>query len=333
MRSSLSASEGLLGASERRASASEIRSHPLRWRLEATALLGATAVANALPESAARRFGATVAAGAGLGGRVRRVSLENLRVAFPEWTETQRRRVLGASLRELGRNAAAWSRLPRVDPADLDAGVEWRGVEHLEKAWARGRGVLAVTAHFGYWELILPAARRRFAHAPARITAVERALPNPRLRSFANARRRLGGVEPLPQRAGAILRALRENATVGVLVDHYLSPRRGGVLAPFLGRRAWTNPGPATLARRAGSALLPVRAEPLGDGRHRIHLGPAIEVSHGDDPHADVLDATARVNAAIESWIRERPELWLWAHRRFRRSPDVEDTHRRGRAR
>ena len=93
----------------------------------------------------------------------------------------------------------------------------------------QGRGVVAVTAHLGFWELILPATRLRTAGWGPRITAVERAPRNPYLRRLVAERRGVAGGAPLPQNARAILRALRDNAAVGMLADHYLSPREGGV--------------------------------------------------------------------------------------------------------
>lgn len=315
-------------AARRPPGARRVRRHPLRWRLEAGGVRAFTSLSRALPEEVALRCGA--AAGGGVGawrGRHRAMALANLRVALPECSDAERQRVLRRSLAGLGRCAAAWGRLPSLAPGELAARVEWRGTEQLERAWSRGRGVLAVTAHYGFWELILPATRLRYAGGPgfesAGVTAVERAIANPLLREFVAQRRRLAGEEPLPQQARAILRALRGNALIGVLVDHYLAPRRGGVLAPFLGPRAWSNPGPATLARRTGAALVPVHSEPLSGGRHRVEFGAEIEVPRSGDPRADVALCTERVNDAIGGWVRARPELWLWLQRRWKRSPDL----------
>lgn len=70
-------------------------------------------------------------------------------------------------------------------------------------------------------------------------------------------RRALLGGELLPD-ARQILRALRRGAVVGLLVDIYTPQRRGGILVPFSGRRAWAAAGPATLALRTGAPILPV---------------------------------------------------------------------------
>jgi KDO2-lipid IV(A) lauroyltransferase len=223
-------------------------------------------------------------------------------------------------------------RLPSLARGEILDRVEFEGLPELASAFSRGRGVLVASAHYGFWELILPALRHRVGNP--HLTAVGRAQRNPHLRALISERRRLGdGAEPLPQDARAVLRTLRGNGGVGLLADHYLSPRRGGLLAPFLGRRAWTNPGPARLALHSGSALLLGHTRPLARGGHLVALGPEIAPPQTGDRLRDIAVMTERVNAAIGEWIRERPEPWLWFHGRFRGSPDIDsDAYERARA-
>jgi KDO2-lipid IV(A) lauroyltransferase len=159
-----------------------------------------------------------------------------------------------------------------------------------------------------------------------RISAVGRAQRNTALYEMIRARREQGGGVLLPQDARAILRALRENAIVGVLVDQYTTGRKGGVLVPFLGLRAWSNAGPALLALRTGAALVPVHVERVGPRRHRIVFEPEIEPVSTGDREADVRETSERLQAAISTWIRRDPVPWLWSHRRFRRSPDAPES-------
>ncbi|HVP28365.1 MAG TPA: lysophospholipid acyltransferase family protein [Myxococcota bacterium] len=298
------------------------RLRPLRHALELVATRGAIALVCALPERAALGLGAALgrAAGAVLRRRAR-ISLVNLRVALPEKSDAERRAIYRASMAEFGRNAVEWARLPRLAPAELRARVETVGLEHLRDALAKGHGALAVTAHYGNWEL-LPAAMHALA-PDTRLVAVGRTLRNAELYRMIVARREQGGGELLPQDARPILRALREGKSVGVLVDQYTTQRRGGVLAPFLGVQAWTNAGPALLALRTGAPLVPAHAERTGPGRHRIVFGPEIAPARSGDRDADVRETTARINAALSGFIRQDPVPWLWSHRRFRKSPDA----------
>jgi KDO2-lipid IV(A) lauroyltransferase len=300
------------------------RAQAVRWRLEAAGVRAGVRILDGLPEPAALRIGAVAGRFAGrLWLRYRRIALANMRAAFPDWSAARREELLASHLRRLGCTAAEWARLPSLAGGALLERVEFEGLPELEKAFSRGRGVLVASAHYGFWELILPALRQRLGNS--RLTAVGRAQRNPHLRALVDERRRLGdGAAPLPQDARAILRTLRGNAGVGLLADHYLSPRRGGLLSPFLGRRAWTNPGPAILALHSGSALLLGHTRPLASGRHLVTLGPEIAPPQTGDRSRDIAIMTEALNAAIGGWIRQRPEPWLWLHARFRGSPDVD---------
>lgn len=296
--------------------------HPLRWRLEFVLAWLATAWIRALPERAALALGAWLGrlAPSCLPRRARLVR-ENLRLVHPDWSETRREALLRANFVELGRCMAEWARLPDLDAGSLQERVELEGLEHLRAALARGRGALVVTAHYGLWELI-PAAVR--AHLPGLdVAAVGRTLRNPYLFDLIVRRREAGGGELLPQEARAILRALRRGVAIGILIDQYTSERRTGVLAPFLGLRAWTNAGPATLALRTGAPVLPVHVRRREGVRHVIVLGPEIPPPASGELRADVLELTARINRAVGAFIEDDPVPWLWSHRRFRRSPDA----------
>ena len=76
--------------------------------------------------------------------------------------------------------------------------------------------------------------------------------------------------------------------------------------------------------RKPTQLLVPVHIRRVAGSRHHMEFGPEIDVPQTRDRTADVAETTARINAAIESFIRAHPEHWLWSHRRFRHSPDVE---------
>jgi KDO2-lipid IV(A) lauroyltransferase len=298
------------------------RGDRLRWRLEAGLAQLAVRVVCALPERAALGLGA-------LGGRaVRRLSrryreraLTNMRIAFPDWSQDRLDALLRQNFSEMGRIVVEWARHARLSPDQLLARVEFEGLEHVEKALARGRGALVVTAHYGHWELIPSAARYRLPHVE--VIPTGRTLNNPWVQAMVSSRRNLGGGFVLERDTSEIIRALRRNAAVGILVDLRRSRKRGGILVPFLGRRAWTTHGPATIARRTGCALIPAYTRRVEAGRHRIVLLPELEAPRGGDLRADTAAATAALNEALASFILAEPSSWLWIHRRWRGSPDL----------
>jgi KDO2-lipid IV(A) lauroyltransferase len=294
----------------------------LRWRLEAGLAQLAVDLVCALPERAAIHLGA-------LGGHATRRlapryyerARTNMRIVFPDWSEAQLDALLRRNFAEMGRIVVEWARHSRLSPEALLARVEFAGIEHLEKAIARGRGALVVTAHYGHWELIPSALRYRLPHIE--ITPTGRTLNNPRVQAMVASRRNLGGGFVLERDTAEIIRALRRNAVVGILVDLRRSRKRGGILAPFLGRRAWTTHGPATFARRTGAALIPAFTRRTLGLRHRIEFLPELPPPRGGDLNADIAAATEALNEALASFILAEPSSWLWVHRRWRGSPDL----------
>jgi len=250
----------------------------------------------------------------------RRQALENLERTFPEWSAARRKQVAQQSFEAFGSSVVEWLYLGAAPAEQVGARVEVRGLEHLRKAVFRGRGVVVVTAHFGSWELIPLALRVRLPGQA--IAVVGRPFRNQALYTQVIERRSRGGIEVLGRSALAVRRALRERAIVGVLLDQYTPERRGGKLVPFFGKRAWTAVGPATLAQRLGTPVVPMHLLPLGGGRHELVIGPEIELCQEGDEAAMVIENTRRLSLAIEGFIREHPESWLWLHHRWRHSPD-----------
>jgi KDO2-lipid IV(A) lauroyltransferase len=90
-----------------------------------------------------------------------------------------------------------------------------------------------------------------------------------------------------------------------------------GIPVPFFGRPAMTAPALAQLALRFDCAIVPARVERLKGARFRLTVFPPLELPRTGNRHADTLAIMTRVNAILESWIRARPELWFWLHRRW----------------
>ena len=89
-----------------------------------------------------------------------------------------------------------------------------------------------------------------------------------------------------------------------------------GVQVPFFGRPVWSNPFPALVARVAGVPLY-AAAVVRTKGAHFVMRIEPVEAPRSDDRNADVLATTAAIQARFEQFIRDTPEQWMWAHRRW----------------
>jgi KDO2-lipid IV(A) lauroyltransferase len=280
-----------------------------------------------LPEARALALGAGLGrAWARLGGPRTQVARVNLRIAFPDWSEAEREAVLVRSLENLGRSAVEFARLGKLGPAALRERVRIEGLEHLEAARAQSKtgGIVAITGHFGSWEMLAAAMA---AHGFP-FLAVQKPRESPLLDAVIARYRRAGGAEFLARgnAAFAAMRALAEGQGVAILYDQD-APRDEGVFVPFFGRLASTRDGPVKIALRARAAVLPIFLHRVGEsGHHVAYFRAPIPMlrGHGVAIEDAVRENARRMTAAIEAEVRRVPDHWVWVHRRFRTQPPGE---------
>lgn len=290
-------------------------------RLEYRGVRLGTAVLASLPLRLAQRVATALAVCLfRLGGNQVRFALCNLRIAYPDLDEARRRRIGRQSYVNLAWNLIDVARAERWSDAELLEHLEFRDLEHLEKARAQGEGALVLTPHLGNFELAMRAAP--LLGLP--VTVIGRPLRNPLLREHMRRLRTSTGAELIAHRnvAPRMLRALKQGRIVGVMNDQY-SKRSRGVFVPLFGARCSTSAGPAILALRSGAPIVPFYVHRDGPDHHCATFLEPIQARRTGSREADVEALTARCNAVIEAMIREHPEEWMWAHRRFRHSPDL----------
>jgi KDO2-lipid IV(A) lauroyltransferase len=287
---------------------------PARHRVEYWLFRLVDALLRTLPHAATRWLGARLG---GLfyvvGRRRRRVAEKNLAAAFPAWPAARRLAVARASSRHLGANFFDTLSARRFDLRQLCGRVQLEGWEHVEAAAGGGSAFLITTPHFGHWEI---AAWIVGAYFPP-LSIVGRPLDNPHLdRVLTQLRTRLGNrLIPKHGAARGMLRALRAGEGVGLLIDQRVQ-RHEGIEIPFFGRPASTTPVLARLSIKTGAPVVPLYCYPEPKGRYRLVFHPAIEPAGEGDAAVEAL--TRRYLADAETAITERPELWLWAHDRWK---------------
>jgi KDO2-lipid IV(A) lauroyltransferase len=243
----------------------------------------------------------------------RRVVRSNLALALPERSH-EHGRIARESYRHLGVSALEFLRLCGEGWDEVLHRVHLHGLESFEQAFARGRGVIVVTAHFGNFDLL--ACSQALRGVPLAI--VSRDLHGGGSNRFWMESRSASGLTIFPDEGGArqVLKWLRRGNVLGLVVDQRTPPGRGGIRVPFFGREVWTSTAAAKLALRTGAALVPARIERRPDGEHDLIVEHEIPAG-ADCGDGAARELTARVNRVIERWVRERPEHWMWLHRRF----------------
>jgi KDO2-lipid IV(A) lauroyltransferase len=284
--------------------------------------------AAAIVERAVARLprAAALALGRGLGrlwseldARHVRIAADNLRRSFPHWDEQRVLRTARAVYAHFGAIVIDLLWLGRRTPREILALVDVVGREHALAAVSGETGALFLTGHFGNWELGGIVAGHLFGG----IGVVARPLDNPALDARLCAFRALTGNSVIyKQRAlQQVLRSLRERRSVAILIDQNV--QAGGVFVDFFGRPAATTTVAAALAIKTSAPIVPAFSELLPGGRYRLRYERPIRQKPSGDRRADVLRLTQQLTGVIEAAIRERPEQWLWLHRRWKTQADA----------
>jgi KDO2-lipid IV(A) lauroyltransferase len=294
------------------------RKPPLRHRLQAAALWGGIRIVRLLGPVFASNLGGYVARTLGPWLPVSRVADANLRGAMPELDAAARRRVIRGVWDNLGRTAAELPHLAALKRTARGPGWEGDDDSELRALQRRGGPALLFSGHLANWEIGFPVA----ASLGLSVSWLYRAASNPVADRLIQALRRdaMGADVPMfpkgAEGARAALAHLRCGGLLGMLVDQKLNE---GVAVPFFGRPAMTTTAVAQFALRLRCPVIPIHPARLGPARFRVICEPPLPLPDTGDRNADVHALTAAMNAALERWIREQPECWLWLHRRWPR--------------
>lgn len=243
---------------------------------------------------------------------------DQLRRAFPERDAAWVRRTASASYAHLGREAMSMLRLSRLTADDVRAVTQLdEGFEELRAAVEAGAGAIMVTGHFGNWEI----GGAALAARGIPLDVVARRQANPLTDRLINAARERLGMRVIAtgDATRGSLRSLRAGRVLALVADQ--DARQAGIFIPFLGRPASTFRGPALLALRSGAPVFIGTAVRTPDGTYRVRIR-RIEWPEADDPESRLRALTAAHVAALEAAVRERPDQYLWHHRRWKTRPE-----------
>ena len=243
----------------------------------------------------------------------------NLRKCFPELDEAALNRLVGQSLKDIGKtlteSACAW-----IWPAEKSLKLvrEVHGLEVLEQALASGKGVVGITSHLGNWEVLnhyyCSQCKPIIFYRPPKLKAVDELLRRQRVQ--------MGNRVAPSTREGilSVIKEVRRGGAVGIPADPEPS-RSSGVFVPFLGTTALTSkfvPGMLAGGKAVGVFLHAVRL-PGGRG-YKVILEAAPEGMYSDD----VEEGVAAMSRVVERYVRTYPSQYMWSMKRFKKRPDGE---------
>jgi len=243
----------------------------------------------------------------------RKVAQTNIRLCFPELDAVAQQRLVRAvfysNILNYFETALAWCR------PNHTMQLEVKGLEHLRRAQATGRGVLLLSGHFGPIDI---SGSLIVDHVD--LTFVYRKDDNPLFNYFTTrARERYCTATLAHKDIKGILRALKGGATVWYAPDQDYG-REASVFVPFFGVPTATITMTSKLAKAGNAVVVPISGYRRADGRGFVaSIEAPLDIPSGDE----VVDART-VNAWLERRIAEHPEQYLWLHKRFKTRPEGE---------
>jgi KDO2-lipid IV(A) lauroyltransferase len=244
----------------------------------------------------------------------REIARINLRLCFPEKPDAERERLLRENFASLGMAvcetamAFFWSDRRLAPLAHID------GLEHLQTALARGKGVVLLTCHMTHLEV-----SGHLLALHQTISLMYRLHKNP-LMDQAIRHSRAARAHDTVERSDvrAMIRELKRGHAVWYAPDQNYGGTTQVVFVPFFGVPALTVTTTGRLAQMTGAAVVPFFPVRLSDGTgYRISILPALERFPTGDDAADAR----HINQLVEHAVLNAPEQYLWVHRRFKTRP------------
>ena len=243
----------------------------------------------------------------------RKIIMENLQRAFPEKSKSERFQIGRRSFLNMGRNLTEYAFFPFLEPSFLD-GVHFTGLENIDRALEENKGVCLVSLHLGNGDL----AGAVLALKGYSLVLISKIFKIQWINEVWFGLRQRVGVQFIPPRNSSytILKALKKNEIVVFVMDQFMGPPIGAQVN-FFGYETGAALGLAVIAQRSQAPVVPIYTFRDDKGETHIYVEPEIPfVEKGDKGLAYM---TQVYTDWVEEKVRERPEQWMWLHRRWKK--------------
>lgn len=253
-----------------------------------------------------------------LPGDRRKIDANLTRVYGDRLTPQERTRIGRQFFINSGKNLVDLFRFKRHFQSEIAPLVTVEGLEHFDRAYKQGKGLIGVTGHIGHFELLAA----YVASLGYEIAVIGREMYDPRIDRLLVENRESVGLTNIATTDSPkqIFRWLQSGKALGVLIDTD-SGRVRGEFVPFFGILANTPVGHAKIGLKVGAAFIPMACVRTANNRYRIIVRPAIEPPVGLSPEKAVLAVTALCSKALEEIIDTHRDQWIWLHNRWNSRP------------
>lgn len=263
----------------------------------------------------------------------RKLVRKNLALAFPEKSEAERRDIERKFYHWFCDLAVETIRVHSIGEEEIKERFVWKNVDVVERATLSAGKDFACCylSHYCNWELAvgLPFSLHSLGmcqiYHPLRNDAMDEWFVGNRAQFGAEnikMKDTLRRLLTLRKEAKEGSKKLPSGETIhgwmfGCIADQLPKRENIHLRIPFLNQSTAVFSGSERLARKFGMTVWYARITMPSRGHYECTFYP-IEVSE-DELKADEFAYTRRYFALLEQQIKERPELWLWTHDRWKR--------------
>ena len=248
------------------------------------------------------------------------VVAENLRNAFPEKSEKERREITRKFYRFLPDLIVESIKMRSISAEQARKRMAIYGIEELERHFAAGKAVVGVTAHYANWELGIHRLSLLTEHP---VLIIYKPLHNKTIDTLYNAiRSRFGAVMvPMKQTLRKIV-AHRQQPHISIFVaDQTPMHRDSDYFIRFLNQDTLVYTGAEKIAKMTNFPVVFCHIDRVSRGQYCCTFKTLVE-NPAEIPDHGITDIH---NRFTEDIIRQKPEWWLWSHRRWKRKPKAQN--------
>ena len=253
-----------------------------------------------------------------LAGSRRLVALDNLNHAYKETLSPAQKKVIARKSFENTALSILELFLTRKIKKSAARRFSISGLENMENALSKGKGAILITSHLGSWEYL----GFLFQLTGIQCSPIVKSIKNIYLDKEIDNLRREMTLTPIPKKHAirGTLTELKNNHVVAVLIDQW--DGKEGLWIDFFGTLTATTSLPARLARKTGCALVPAYCLRNGSGKYEIQVLPQIPLPANHEKGWETT-VSQQLNKMLEIHIRQNPDQWSWAHKRWKNKPET----------
>lgn len=245
----------------------------------------------------------------------RKVGLINLRLCFPELTETQRRAILREHFYHMAWLVLEYGRYWYAPATTLKNAVHYQDKHYLDDALAQGKKVILLYPHFTAFEAAVYALNQDYP-----LISVYSRQKNANLDAqILHGRHRYNNVFLVGRNDGlrAIIKQIRQHSAPFLYLPDQDFGEKDSIFVSFFGIPTATITGLSRIAKLTAAMVIPAIPTRLSDGSVNLRFYPAWD----NFPTDDIVQDTQRMNDFIADRVREQPAQYYWLHKRFKTRP------------